>query len=441
MFVMKKWMAMFLCLLFVTAVPAEADVLSDLDVAESAFGVDNSDKTASERVRILEEQLGIDDTGAAFSERLAGITAQLGISSETAAETEAVQQTERSDAAIEGPGYDSPEEAACAYLEAVKEGNLEKLLSTFAVESYCENFRIMDLIRRTNAFQYSMWSQYPIGPVENELMKQVDIDVRRSEIISAFRLQLLQFSIAKKTHKPLSERFSGSNDEEPTSDLELFSQGGLVQFEDGKAGVEQAEQLVLDLTDLPELSQISIDTFLYVEDLAEQYVSVPNLNNILRTAKTYGAEGYKPLAVQFSVEGMTGIVFIDTIKYNGRWYNCKLNGYSGTIAGVSLLSGGICIGYDDGILEELLSEKMINREMFRMALERWDEVTDSPEIIETLEDLTGKPYSEIEQNDIDEAMETALENDLKERDIRNQIEFMTKDEVIDFFSPTELWEE
>ena len=38
--------------------------------------------------------------------------------------------------AIEGPGFDSPEEAVSAYLEALKNGDAAGMLSTFAIETY-----------------------------------------------------------------------------------------------------------------------------------------------------------------------------------------------------------------------------------------------------------------------------------------------------------------
>ena len=41
---------------------------------------------------------------------------------------------------VEGPGYTSAEEAARAYAEALKAGDLNAMLSTFAVESYVEHF-------------------------------------------------------------------------------------------------------------------------------------------------------------------------------------------------------------------------------------------------------------------------------------------------------------
>ena len=41
---------------------------------------------------------------------------------------------------LEGTGYDSPEKAVEAYVNYLKEGNLKGIISTFAVESYVDNY-------------------------------------------------------------------------------------------------------------------------------------------------------------------------------------------------------------------------------------------------------------------------------------------------------------
>ena len=39
---------------------------------------------------------------------------------------------------FEGEGYESPEEAVAAYLEAMRNGDVAGMLSTFAIETYVE---------------------------------------------------------------------------------------------------------------------------------------------------------------------------------------------------------------------------------------------------------------------------------------------------------------
>ena len=79
---MKKMIAMALCLTIALSAPVLADVVSDLKAAEDVFGIDNSDKTAIERIGILEEQLGITDSEGTLAERLARIENELGMTGE-----------------------------------------------------------------------------------------------------------------------------------------------------------------------------------------------------------------------------------------------------------------------------------------------------------------------------------------------------------------------
>lgn len=83
---MKKWLAAALSLSLLAAAPAYADVVSELEAAEKVFGIDNSDKTAVERVGILEEQLGIEASDGTLAERLDAIEDELGISDADAQE-------------------------------------------------------------------------------------------------------------------------------------------------------------------------------------------------------------------------------------------------------------------------------------------------------------------------------------------------------------------
>lgn len=54
--------------------------------------------------------------------------------------------------AFEGSGFDSPEEAVTAYLEAMQEGDVQGMLSTFAIETYVDNVDAQTYLTRMGAF-------------------------------------------------------------------------------------------------------------------------------------------------------------------------------------------------------------------------------------------------------------------------------------------------
>ena len=57
-------------------------------------------------------------------------------------------------ASIEGKGYDTPEEAIVAYAEAIKTGDLSKLMATHAVETYVDRYDLEENIERNHVYSY-----------------------------------------------------------------------------------------------------------------------------------------------------------------------------------------------------------------------------------------------------------------------------------------------
>lgn len=53
---------------------------------------------------------------------------------------------------IEGSGFETPEEAVLAFLEALKKGDVSQILSTFAVETYVENYNTKMQFEELNCY-------------------------------------------------------------------------------------------------------------------------------------------------------------------------------------------------------------------------------------------------------------------------------------------------
>ena len=53
---------------------------------------------------------------------------------------------------VEGKGYDSAEEAVIAYAEYLKDGDMDGVISTFAMESLFEDYDIKENFKYTNAY-------------------------------------------------------------------------------------------------------------------------------------------------------------------------------------------------------------------------------------------------------------------------------------------------
>ena len=64
---------------------------------------------------------------------------------------------------LEGPGFGSAEEAVTAYLEAMKNGDLEGMLATFAIETYVAEMDAQADLERMGVFQPSYGMRLPLG--------------------------------------------------------------------------------------------------------------------------------------------------------------------------------------------------------------------------------------------------------------------------------------
>jgi len=78
----SRFLIISLSLVLLLAVPVKADLTSQINDAEEALGIDNSDKKAIERVELLEIELGLAAGEASLSERVSAIENEIGIGKE-----------------------------------------------------------------------------------------------------------------------------------------------------------------------------------------------------------------------------------------------------------------------------------------------------------------------------------------------------------------------
>lgn len=90
----------------------------------------------------------------------------------------------------EGPGFSSPREAAEAYLACLKEQNLNKMLSVFAIESWVEQTDFEKTISLLGAYSYTQ----PLMPNAGSFAKQLNIEARRASVISTILNQFLFYN-------------------------------------------------------------------------------------------------------------------------------------------------------------------------------------------------------------------------------------------------------
>lgn len=221
---------------------------------------------------------------------------------------------------IEGKGYDSPEEAMTAYLEAMRDGDLEKAISTFAIETFVENYDAEAMIA---------WScQYNINSYclpEGSVGKDCNIIRRCEEIAQSAYRQYLWFVLADTEYSESLDR-----------SIFLYTE------EEQKAFLEA----VTDPAALRRLQTLELEEIMYPEDFLDRsdlatFEGETYQKIIKRWRKVYGAEEIASCIARVRIDGETYLFLMDAVKYDGKWYNLNTNGMLGSLLEVSRVLGFI----------------------------------------------------------------------------------------------------
>ncbi len=308
----------------------------------------------------------------------------------------------------EGKGYDTPEDAIKAYAQAFKDEDLDAMLSTFAIESFCSGYDLQGFIGRTRAYSNGYFSQYPFPAEEGSLGEQINIENRKNTILDQIDRQMLMLVSAE----------NGIYEEpHPDSYLTDILEGGIADFSKKESKPEDIEQLITQLGKAPDFSKMEIREILYGEALEENVLSVMGMKNMYIQAKTAGAEGFKPLALHVSLGDYDAILIMDTVCYNGRWYNLNQMGFLGSMLNIPYYSGGIAT-----VGPELASQ--------------WD-TEGKTEIEKTMKELREYMLENMqdELEEYHEELESSGENITK---YEEEFAKMSLEELVDFFALTEL---
>ena len=93
---------------------------------------------------------------------------------------------------IEGSGYVSAEDAVSAYLEAFKSTDVEAMISTFAVETYVDNYSLETDVERVRAYTLTLPQSFPSN---NQFTTGLNIQRRQSQISDSIRFQYMSLFI------------------------------------------------------------------------------------------------------------------------------------------------------------------------------------------------------------------------------------------------------
>ncbi len=224
--------------------------------------------------------------------------------------------SKKTPAKIEGAGYDSAEEAVAAYVNFLKEGDLEGAISTFAVESYVENYDMKEFLEWVQYYGIAVNTGGHLASTLNydsDFSRELNIESRRSYIIGGICNQVLAIAVE-------------STDEEEFA--EAIVNRGQYTLEDDDAIASALEFLATD----PKLEKIELGDRLDVDEL---YVSAMPQDRFLENYEDIWASDIELVIYEVEVGRDDFTLFMYCVCYDGKWYIADFNNY----VGISLSSG------------------------------------------------------------------------------------------------------
>ena len=218
--------------------------------------------------------------------------------------------------ALEGLGFGSAEEAVTAYLEAMKNGDVEGMLATFAIETYVAEMDAQADLERMGAFQPSYGMRLPLG---GEYQRQVAVAARYGQLAESLAYQWMLYSWPEGY-----EEFDGTA-------VILSEDGDAEAFLTGLAENDAAARW----------QEMEVVEFVEPAELSDMYLSEVNQQNIARQAASYGCDEIVSVVAKLDIGGEEWYQCMDVARYGEKWYNLSLVGYIGHLLGLSLYSGGL----------------------------------------------------------------------------------------------------
>ena len=223
---------------------------------------------------------------------------------------------------IEGSGYKTPEDALLAYAKALKTADVSKILSTFAIETYVENFDDEAYMEYMNA--------YPFNP--SSLLTPVDRYTKDLFMIDR------QQSITKNLYYMSATISMGEN-----ADLV----GRIISFNGDPYDDPHDFLKDLDLDSWSEiLSEIEFDDdFVYMDDVADKSQEEKFEDLLYEQCDFYGCDEIIPIGLEVELDGEDCVLYMNVACYDGKWYNLTQGGHLASWLGCPTSSGGLYIEY------------------------------------------------------------------------------------------------
>jgi hypothetical protein len=230
----------------------------------------------------------------------------------------ASSETGSAGAKLEGPGFDTPEAAAMAYLEGLKNKDMNAMLSAFAYESYVEKCDYKAFLNRMRAHVPYATYACPF-PKDDRLGREADVRGRLGYVLDSTLTSL---------ETTVSPHLYGEG-----VTLTVTSEAEVDAFQ-RQTESDFVDYVFADLDGMTALEPAALNS-VYGEEV--------NQRNIAATLPYYGLaqEEYRDVAISFTAGSSLWYFLPSAAKYNGKWYLLNHSGNLAALMGVSETNGGL----------------------------------------------------------------------------------------------------
>ena len=231
----------------------------------------------------------------------------------------------------EGPGWDTPEEAVLVYLEGLRDQDLDKMISAYAVETHIDHFDMQAQLERVRGYTMSM---VPRMSNSTDLIRSINVETRKNAIVQSILTQLTSICLHGEKAMDLANPVSFPNDSF-AADIRGF--------------IEELDQMFTAV----DFCSLNVLRFTPPEQIAELYASERNQENMQKQAVPYGADEIRSVPVFFTVGGLVGGFGPDAARYGDRWFLHSPSGNISIIIGIPAANAGLVAGPLEELSEAL----------------------------------------------------------------------------------------
>ena len=217
---------------------------------------------------------------------------------------------------IESRGYDSPEEAFLAYAEALKTGDVSKMLSTFAIETYVKNYDLEAYLDYTRAFSPNQGTLEAHTPYTQE----INFIARQYQITQQLKNMYTLIALGEDAFTSIIT-FNGAPYDDPDDFLDDYVMDDWM---------ETLAKMRVD------------DDFQYLDDFFDTDTVDSMEEHLDDQCDFYGCKEIVPLALEIKLDGEEYLMTINVARYGDKWYNLTLNSSIALLLGAPTYSAGLC---------------------------------------------------------------------------------------------------